>query len=402
MVVEGCCLCYRFWHFCKTGVSYQSGFFVFFRQSFAYFMITNKSTEPYLPEDLPRVAVATPASSASRILRWLLTIGILVLVLAAILSNGLTSGGGRIFLAQRFQTFVTIFLGIFIEAAPFLLVGSVVSGAIAVFVNQDFIDRYLPRRALPAALAGAALGLFFPVCECGVVPVTRRLYEKGLPMSVGIAFLLAAPVVNPVVLISTYAAFGWGPVLWGRVGFSFLVATVIGLIFHLAQPRAVLLPQVNVAHDEAYHHHGHAEPATQSGLGTRFQQALMTAGDDFLDMARYLILGSLLAAAMQTIVPQAALLAIGQGPVLSVLGMQALAFVLSVCSTVDAFLALAFSSAFTTGSIISFLTFGPMVDIKSSLMFLGIFQRRVVLYLIVLPFLLTLLIGIFWNLNIGV
>lgn len=184
------------------------------------------------------------------------------------------------------------------------------------------------------------------------------------------------------------------------MGFSFLVATVIGLLFHLAQPREALLPAVNAAHTAASCSHDHS-PTVQQPLGSRIQSALMTAGDDFLDMARYLITGSLLAAAMQTLVSQNALLAIGQGPVLSVLGMQALAFVLSVCSTVDAFLALAFSSVFTTGSIISFLTFGPMVDIKSSLMFLGVFQRRIVLYLIVLPFLLTLLIGIFWNLNVG-
>ena len=126
--------------------------------------------------------------------------------------------------------------------------------------------------------------------------------------------------------------------------------------------------------------------------------ALNTAGDDFLDMARYLIAGSMLAALMQTVVSQNVLFSIGQGPVISVLVMQALAFVLSVCSTVDAFLALAFAGSFTTGSIVAFLTFGPMVDIKSSLMFLGVFQRRVVLYLIGLPFLLSLLIGILWNL----
>lgn len=362
-------------------------------------MITNKSPNPYLPQQVGAAPTAAPTNS-SRLLRWLLTLGLLALVLAAIFGDALI-GGGRIFLAQRFQTFVTIFLGIFIEAAPFLLVGSLVSGLIAVFVDQGIIDRYLPRRAFPAALSGAALGLFFPVCECGVVPVTRRLYEKGLPVSIGIAFLLAAPVVNPVVMISTYAAFGWGPVLWGRVVFSFLVAAVIGLIFHLAQPREILLPQLSDAHAEACHHPHHHTANAPQRLGTRMQNALMTAGDDFLDMARYLIIGSLLAAAMQTLIPQSALLAIGQGSVLSVLGMQALAFVLSVCSTVDAFLALAFSASFTTGSIISFLTFGPMVDIKSSLMFLGVFQRRIVLYLIVLPFLLTLLIGIFWNLNIG-
>ena len=173
-------------------------------------------------------------------LRPLLTLLLLALVSAVLFGDALTTGGGRIFLAQRFQTFVTIFLGIFIEAAPFLLIGSLVSGLIAVFVDQSMLDRYLPRRALPAALSGAALGLIFPVCECGVVPVTRRLYEKGLPMSVGVAFLLAAPVINPVVMISTYAAFGWGPVLWGRIAFSFLVAAIVGLIFHVAQPGEVL------------------------------------------------------------------------------------------------------------------------------------------------------------------
>ncbi|MCE7984338.1 MAG: permease [Caldilinea sp. CFX5] len=358
-------------------------------------MITNKSTETYFPEQTTLSSPTKAMGATNRWLRWLLMGGLLLLVLGAIFGDVLTTGGGRIFLAQRFQTFVTIFLGIFIEAAPFLLVGSLVSGFIAVFVDHDLLARFLPRRALPAAVSGAALGLLFPVCECGVVPVTRRLYEKGLPMSIGIAFLLAAPVVNPVVMISTYAAFGWGPVLWGRIAFSFLVAAIVGLLFHLAQPREVLLPGVQ------YHDHHHHPVAPNQRLGARIQNALMTAGDDFLDMARYLIIGTILAASMQTLVPQTTLLAVGQGPVLSVLAMQALAFVLSVCSTVDAFLALAFSGVFSTGSIISFLTFGPMVDIKSSLMFLGIFQRRVVLYLIVLPFLLTLLIGIFWNLNVG-
>lgn len=362
-------------------------------------MIKQKATDSLALDQLPR---SQQPSRRGRWLRWGLTLLLVLLIAEALFGDALTTGGGRLFLAQRFQTFVTIFLGIFIEAAPFLLIGSLVSGLIAVFIDQSMLDRYLPRRALPAALSGAALGLIFPVCECGVVPVTRRLYEKGLPMSVGVAFLLAAPVINPVVMISTYAAFGWGPVLWGRIVFSFLVAAIVGLIFHVAQPREVLRPALQAAHDAACHL-DHSQPiALKARWWQRTQQALNTAGDDFLDMARYLIIGSLLAATMQTLVPQNLLLAIGQGPVTSVLAMQALAFVLSVCSTVDAFLALAFSPIFTTGSVVTFLTFGPMVDIKSALMFLGVFQRRIVLYLILLPLLLTLLIGIFWNLNIGV
>jgi uncharacterized membrane protein YraQ (UPF0718 family) len=343
-----------------------------------------------------------PTSSArSHLLRWLLTCGLIALVLASIFADTFTSGAGLPFLAQRFQTFVTIFLGIFIEAAPFLLAGSLVSGFIAVFVDHSMLARYLPKAALPAAVSGALLGMFFPVCECGVVPVVRRLYEKGLPASVGVAFLLAAPVVNPVVMVSTYAAFGFGPVLLGRIAFSFVVAVIVGLVFHLARPHEVLLPRLSNAHAAACCA-GPPIAAIAAPLTQRIQQGLNTAGDDFLDVVRYLVVGSLLAAAMQTLVPQAALLAIGQGPLLSVIAMQVMAFVLSVCSTVDAFLALAFSSTFTTGSILAFLTFGPMVDIKSALMFLGVFQRRIVLYLILLPLLLTLLIGVFWNMNIGI
>lgn len=304
----------------------------------------------------------------------------------------------------RFPIFATIFLGIFIEAVPFLLMGSLVSGLIDQFVGRDTIYRLAPRNPILAAVAGASLGFAFPVCECGVVPVTRRLQQKGLPLSMGVAFLLAAPVINPVVIASTYAAFGWGTVLIGRLVFSFLIAAIVGFLFHLAPPEEVLLPASQMEHDhdhccEQAHEPGHVQP--RPSIRQRLWQALATAGDDFLDMSRYLIVGSMMAAGMQTLVPQSALLSLGSGPVSSVITLMTLAFVLSVCSTVDAFLALAFVNSFTTGSIIAFLVFGPMVDIKSSLMFLGVFRRRPVLYLILLPMMLTLLIALFINLNIG-
>jgi len=343
---------------------------------------------------------AAPQTNQRRRLRWLLTGAVALMVLLALINASITSPQGIFFLTERFQTFVTIFLGIFIEAVPFLLAGSIVSGFIAIYVDQSMLERYLPRQPIMAALAGASMGLVFPVCECGVVPVTRRLYEKGLSMSIGIAFLLAAPVINPVVIISTYAAFGWGPVLLGRVGITVLIAFAVGLLFHQAKPGDILLPNVLRAHQTAPTRHAPARVSAGAQSG-RVWSAFHTAGDDFLDMARYLIAGSMLAAAMQTLVPRELLLSIGQGPVVSVIAMQILAFVLSVCSTVDAFLALAFTGTFTTGSILAFLTFGPMVDIKSSLMFLGVFQKRTVVYLIVLPFLMSLFIGLFWNLNIG-
>lgn len=355
------------------------------------------------PDATTDVAASPLPNPRVRWLRWVLTTLLALAALTAIFYDAFVNGDGLPYLYQRVQTFVTIFLGIFIEAAPFLLAGALVSGLIAVFVDQSAIDRYLPKAALPGALIGGVMGVVFPVCECGVVPVVRRLYEKGLPLSIGIAFLLAAPVVNPVVILSTFSAFGWGPIFVGRIVFSFLIAVVVGLIFSRAKPEEVLLPAVCQAHHDAcchVHDHDHHEDAP-APLGRRFAQAFTLAGDDFLDMARYLIVGSMLAAAMQTLVPQSALLAVGQGPVISVVVLQALAFVLSVCSTVDAFLALAFAGTFTTGAVIAFLVFGPMVDIKSSLMFLGVFQRRAVAYLIVLPLVLSLLMGVWWNLNLG-
>jgi uncharacterized protein len=300
-------------------------------------------------------------------------------------------------IGNRLQTFVTIFLSIFIEAAPFLLAGSVVSGFIDVFIDRDTLFRFVPRNSVLAAFAGAGMGLAFPVCECGVVPVTRKLYQKGLPTSMGIAFLLAAPVINPIVIASTYAAFGWGPILIGRIGLTFLIASLIGLLFYFAPPEEVLRAE---ATEEGGHHHGHHHDHPEGGRRTLWD-ALATAGDDFLDMSRYLIVGSMLAAGMQTLVPQPVLLALGGGAISSILAMMLLAFVLSICSTVDAFLALAFVNTFTPASILAFLVFGPMVDIKSALMFMSVFKRRTVLYLVLLPLLVTLFIAVYLNLNVS-
>ncbi len=322
-----------------------------------------------------------------------------LLVFAALLRFGEAALGGLpdglAIILETLSNFSAVFLGIFIEAVPFLLLGTLASGLVEVFISREELVRWIPQRGAGSALAGSLLGLFFPVCECGVVPFARRLVRKGLPLSAGIALLLAAPVVNPVVIASTLAAFGVGPVFWGRLAGSLLIAFTTGLIFSMAPPQEVLrdgsglsLPPVMAS----------LEPRAIPPLSQRFQQVLLIAADEFFEMGRFLVLGALLAAFMQTFIPQGGLLLLGQGPVLSVFVMIALAILLSVCSTVDAFIALAFTGTFTTGSILAFLVFGPMVDIKSTLMFLRVFKPRAVLYLIVLPLLMTALLMIGLNL----
>lgn len=287
-----------------------------------------------------------------------------------------------------------------------MLLGSLVSGLIEIFVDRERLSAFFPRNPFIASLIGTVMGLAFPVCECGVVPVTRRLFDKGLPLSAGVAFLLAAPIVNPIVLAGTWAAFGGSTVFWGRLIMALLVSGTTGLLFALpARPEQLLLradvrPAAKACSVETIAHE-HEQGSSWRHLERKVRGALVVAGEEFFEMGRYLVLGSLLAAAMQVVVPQALLLQIGRGPVTSVLAMLLLAFVLSVCSTVDAFLALAFVNSFTSGSILAFLVFGPMVDIKSMLMFAGVFHKRVVAYLVLLPLAMVLFLAVFVNLNLG-
>lgn len=302
---------------------------------------------------------------------------------------------------NQLSNFTTVFLGIFIEAAAFLLFGTLASGLVEVFVNQDDIARFIPRDPLRGAAVGALMGLLFPVCECGVVPLTRRLFKKGLPLSVGIAFLLAAPMFNPIVIASTISAFGVGPILFWRTSLTLAIATITGLAFASQKRPELLLRPVAWATISGGSGAATAlatqlfqRPGWREGLPRVFTIAM----DEFFEMGHYLVLGALLSSLLQTIVPQAMLLTLGSGPIVSVITLIALAVLLSICSTVDAFIARTFIGTFTTGSILAFLVFGPMVDIKSILMFLGVFRPRPVVYLVLLPLIMVILAAVTINL----
>lgn len=355
------------------------------------------------------------SSLLQKILSWLKQIGIGITL--AVAGAGVILGGQRLLqtlatnpqaIVDSVSTFTTIFLGIFIEAAPFLLLGTLASGIVEVFFSREDMMKLAPRNPIGGALFGSLLGFGFPVCECGVVPLTRRLIRKGVPPHVGIAFLLASPVANPIVIASTLAAFGFGKVLLLRVGLSVLIAGLVGLIFAMQKdPGRILRPTLASAVP-----FGDPPPPTPVGIGAsyvgsspvkqplwpRIRQALVISADEFFEMGRYLVAGALIAALMQTVVPQSWLLAFTRGPFVPVVAMIVLAVVLSICSTVDAFVALAFVSSFSTGSILAFLVFGPMVDIKSTLLFLRVFERRTVIYLIALPLMMTILAAVIINL----
>ncbi|MCY9007763.1 permease [Bacillus inaquosorum] len=267
----------------------------------------------------------------------------------------------------------SIFISILIEAIPFILIGVILSGIIQMFVSEEMIARIMPKNRFLAVLFGALAGVLFPACECGIIPITRRLLLKGVPLHAGVAFMLTAPIINPIVLFSTYIAFGnrWSVVFY-RGGLALAVSVIIGIILsYQFKDNQLLKP------DEPGHHHHHHHTLLQKLGGT-----LRHAIDEFFSVGKYLIIGAFIAAAMQTYVKTSTLLAIGQNDVSSSLVMMGLAFVLSLCSEVDAFIASSFSSTFSLGSLIAFLVFGAMVDIKNLLMMLAAFKKRFVSLLI--------------------
>lgn len=283
------------------------------------------------------------------------------------------SGGFIVTAQSSFLQLNSIFISILIEAIPFILIGVILSGIIQMFVSEEMIARIMPKNRFLAVLFGALAGVLFPACECGIIPITRRLLLKGVPLHAGVAFMLTAPIINPIVLFSTYIAFGnrWSVVFY-RGGLALAVSLIIGVILsYQFKDNQLLKP------DEPGHHHYHHGTLLQKLGGT-----LRHAIDEFFSVGKYLIIGAFIAAAMQTYVKTSTLLAIGQNDVSSSLVMMGLAFVLSLCSEVDAFIASSFSSTFSLGSLIAFLVFGAMVDIKNLLMMLAAFKKRFVFLLI--------------------
>lgn len=272
-----------------------------------------------------------------------------------------------------------IFLGILFEALPFILMGVAVSAVLHVFVPSDRLLRWLPKSVPGRMVFASMLGFLFPVCECGNIPVAKRLMGKGLPPYVALMFLLAAPVVNPIVLLATWAAFRGNPevVVW-RVVLTLIIAWTVGWAFRHATFDDVAAPALKIETKDHQHHH-------RGKLGHFLETALRETGD----MLGVLMIGAVLASVIQLLLPRGVLLALAGNTVASIFSMEALAFIVSICSNVDAFFILGLSTNIGMPAIIAFLVFGPMVDIKALVMLSRVFRSRVLVALVALTSLMT-------------
>ena len=266
------------------------------------------------------------------------------------------------------QNFLIVFGSLLVEATPFILLGAFVSAAIEVFVPTSAFGR-LARLPRPLQLPAAALaGVAFPVCECGSVPVARRLARKGLAPSAAVTFMLAAPILNPVVVASTFVAYRGRETLWvmvlGRMGLGFLAAVAVGWVVGNTRMDDLLKPRPD--EDDV-----DLEASDDESRWTRFVSHL---SGDFLFMGRFLVLGAAIAAGVQTFVPQTIVSSVASLPVLSLLAMMGLAFVMSLCSESDAFVAASFTQ-FGPAAQLAFLVSGPMIDLKLGALYAGTYSK---------------------------
>jgi uncharacterized membrane protein YraQ (UPF0718 family) len=324
---------------------------------------------------------------------------------------------------NQIQTFIIIFSSILYEALPFIVLGAVVAGMLEELLPQQLVAKILPRSRFVAILIGGLLGLLFPMCECGIIPVMRRLLRKGVPLSACICYMLAGPIINVVVMLSTYMAFsgGTGQATSGssvvqlsyvpmmlvrmgllvadqsagqlvpsamtmmllRMGLGYLVAVGTSLIVewqYRKHGNSLLSPLVGMElktlADEAADT-GAIKSKERVSWARRLGNISETALHDFVDITAFLILGALLSATTHVAVPKEHLYQLAANYPLAILIMMGTAIVLCLCSEADAFVAASFSQMPVSAKI-AFLVLGPMLDFKLYMMFTRVFRLRLI------------------------
>ncbi|MFC0522836.1 permease [Pontibacillus salicampi] len=277
----------------------------------------------------------------------------------------------------------TIFLSIFLEAIPFVLLGVFISALIQVFIKEEHLNRFVPSNPILAIVPAVVIGTIFPVCECAIVPIVRRLVKKGMPLHVGFVILVSAPILNPIVYLSTYYAFQSTPfIAHSRMVLALISAIAIGLLVYF------FLGKSNQMKEEERHltldHHHHQQRS-------KWKETLYHASDEFFDVGKFLLLGAFVASLVQVFLDRSLLVEVGSGTISGPMAMMGLAYILSLCSEADAFVASSFKTIASPAALIGFLVYGPMIDLKNTILLFAYFKKR-----FILAFILIVTVVVFW------
>ncbi len=298
--------------------------------------------------------------------------------------------------------FILTFSAVLWEAMPFIVLGAVVAGILEEYLPQEALAKFLPKAVVPAVMIGALLGLVFPMCECGIVVVMRRLLRKGLPLSCCIAYMLAGPVINGVVIFSTAVAFvphGIGPEVVGlRIGLAFIVAVITALVVHgqwlkygtnlltaVAAPPPAKRPPLELPMTVHAAERAGLSPDAIPGRPIPRQHFLHRLGNisatalhDFVDITVFLILGAVLAALAKQYITADQIEQLSTGePLIAIPAMMLMAVLMCLCSEADAFVAASFTNMHISAKL-AFLVLGPMLDLKLLLMYTRVFRPRLI------------------------
>ena len=291
------------------------------------------------------------------------------------------------------NAFAVVFVSIVLQSLPFVLLGVFASALVQRHLSPETLARWLPRRRAGVVLAASLLGMVAPVCDCGVVPLARRLAVKGLPGYAATTFLVAAPVVNPIVLVSTAVAFqGRWEIVVLRMLMTLSVAVAIGLL------AARFLAGADGPIGVPIQGGSEAGPTTTRAQPTSSLGAVITqATSEFFDVIFFIVLGALFTAATQTLVPRGNLTALGGTAVKSVAVLMPVATLLSICSEADAFVARAFASTFAPGAVLAFMTIGQIVDLRNGVLLVRTVDPRLAALIVTVAYGLVFIEGVFLN-----
>ena len=288
-----------------------------------------------------------------------------------------------------------IFISIFFESLPFLLLGSLISSVIEEYITDEKLAKMIPKNVVLGTLTGIFLGFFIPACDCAVIPVSKRLLKKKVPINVAVSFMLASPIINPVVLLSTYYAFynTNKDIFYFRIIFgiliSFLVGIIMGIIFRKqnvitnniecnCRDELIDLEEENHCHCHSHHHEEN-----------KFVSIIKHATYDLFEVVKYLMFGALIASIIQAGLNRSILLIFNNNEALSIITLMIFAYLISLCSTSDSFVGKSLLSSFTKSSILAYLLLGPMIDIKNTFVLLGNYIKKFVLTLISVIFIIV-------------
>ena len=309
----------------------------------------------------------------------------IILVISSVYFFYLLAGSG-IFNTEKIQKFSALFSVIIIEGFPFILIGSFISAVISSFISDELIIKIIGRNSIFSIFAASFAGLLFPVCECGIVSVIKKLMHKKLPLHLAVTLMVSVPIINPVVILTTFLAFyGRTDIVILRISSGLLVSNLAGIITYLKYK--------NTGYDSILleadrHNSGTCTCLTcsrkRADIIKSFFSCIDHAVRELYSMGRYFIAGSFIAAFIRTFIPVSLISLFSDNTAASILLMLFLAFGMSVCSESDAFIARKFSGIFPDSSIIGFLVLGPMLDMKNTVMLMNVFRKEVVFFLITL------------------